>query len=249
VDLRERSGAVRRHPWEVARARFFRTLVAEHTFLPGVRRVLDVGAGDGWFAGELDADLPQSAEVVCWDVNYRSEDLRAPTGRRVTRTATAPTGPFDIVLVLDVLEHVADAEAFLADAVVPALGPNGILVVSVPAHPILFCGHDRMLRHVRRYRPVELRSQLSRHVDIVGAGSLFTTLLVPRAATVVAERLRHLPEAEGVGAWKGGRLVTAAVTGVLDVDARAGGWLARHGWRVPGLSTWAVARRRPAGKS
>lgn len=245
MDLRERVGGVpRRHPWEVARARFFRRLIADHADLRRPRRVLDIGAGDGWFAHELAPDLPADAEIVCWDINYRSEDLDAPTGPNTTRTAVAPAGVFGVVLALDVLEHVADAEAFLADQLLPTLAADGIAVVSVPAHPRLFSDHDRMLEHYRRYRPAELRAMLERHLRIVETGSLFTSLLPPRAIAVGLEHAGRHRDPTGVGAWSAGPTLTRALTAVLDTDAAVGRRLGRSGLRVPGLSTWAVAERR-----
>ena len=85
-----------------------------------------------------------------------------------------------------------------------------------------------MLEHHRRYRPNELRDLLARHLRIVASGSLFTTLLAPRAVTVALERAGRGSDAAGVGAWNGGRLLTAAVTGVLDADAAIGRRLARQ---------------------
>jgi SAM-dependent methyltransferase len=243
VDLRERTANDRRHPWEIARARFFRRLIERHVALAGVARVLDVGAGDGWFAHELSADLPATAEIVCWDVNYRSEDLATPPGERLTRTAQVPDGQFDLVLLLDVLEHVLDDEAFLRDAVLPRLARSAFAVISVPAHPRLFSDHDRMLEHHRRYRPRELHDLLGRHLDVVARGSLFATLLAPRAAAVLLERAGRHRGTSGVGGWSGGPALTSAMTAALDADAALGRQLADRGVRLPGLSTWAVCRR------
>jgi SAM-dependent methyltransferase len=204
--------------------------------------VLDVGAGDGWFAQELLPDLGPAAEVVCWDVNYRSEDLATPAGARLTRTNRRPHGSFDLVLLLDVLEHIDDDEAFLAGKVVPLMAPSGTAVVSVPAHPSLFSDHDRMLQHHRRYRPAELRALLGRHLDVVDSGSVFASLLAPRALSVLAERAGRHRDPTGVGAWTAGPAITSALTAVLDADATVTADLSRRGLPVPGLSTWAVAR-------
>jgi SAM-dependent methyltransferase len=246
MDLRERTtgrvGTAGRHPWELARARFFRRLIGRSTDVGAVRRVLDVGAGDGWFAQELLPDLGPAAEVVCWDVNYRSEDLATPAGARLTRTNGRPDGPFDLVLLLDVLEHIEDDEAFLAGDVVPLMALGGTAVVSVPAHPSLFSDHDRMLQHHRRYRPAELRALLGRHLDVVDRGSVFASLLAPRALSVLGERAGRHHDPTGVGAWTAGPAITSALTAVLDADAAATAGLSRHGLPVPGLSTWAVAR-------
>jgi SAM-dependent methyltransferase len=246
MDLRERTagrvGAAGRHPWELARARFFRRLIGRSTDVGAVRRVLDVGAGDGWFAQELMPDLGPAAEVVCWDVNYRSADLATPAGARLTRTNGRPDGPFDLVLLLDVLEHIEDDEGFLAGDVVPLMGPGGTAVVSVPAHPSLFSDHDRMLQHHRRYRPAELRALLGRHLDVVDRGSVFASLLAPRAVSVLSERAGRHHDPTGVGAWRAAPAITSALTAVLYADATATAGLSRRGLPVPGLSTWAVAR-------
>jgi len=253
MDLREQrtdaaeQGQALRHPWEVARARFFRGVIADHDDRSAVTTVLDVGAGDGWFAHELLPDLRQQARVVCWDINYRSSDLAVPAGERISRTARRPDGPFDLVLLLDVIEHVEDDDAFLADDIAPLLADAARAVVSVPAYQSLYCEHDRMLEHHRRYRPADLRALLARHFRIMASGSLFTTLLAPRAVTVVLERAGRRHEASGIGAWDGGAALTAALTGVLDADAAISRRLARQrlvrGARVPGLSTWAVVAR------
>ena len=241
MDLRERGGAERRHPWEVSRSRFFRRLVGAHADLGAVDSVLDVGAGDGWFAQELLADLRPDARVVCWDVHYGAAELAsAPEG--VTRTATRPSGAFALVTALDVLEHVDDDLSFLRDQLVPTLAAGGIAVLSVPAHAALFSDHDRMLEHRRRYRPDDFRRLVGAHLDIVAHGSLFASLIVPRLAQVGLERAGRHRSATGVGRWNGGAASTAAITAALDADARAGQWLGRHGVPVPGLSTWVVAR-------
>ncbi len=160
------------------------------------------------------------------------------------RTTTQPTAPYDLVLALDVLEHLDDDEAFLADTVVPLLG--GTLVVSVPAIPRLFSDHDRMLEHRRRYRRRDLLEMLGRHVDIRESGTLFTSLLIPRTVTVAAERIGLESKPTGVGAWSRGPRTTNLIVSALDADAAAGRSLARRGIVLPGLSVWAVCRPRPA---
>ena len=241
MDLAERGDTDRRHPWEVERARFFRALIARH--LDGRRpaRVLDVGAGDGWFAGELGAELA-GGEIVCWDVNYASSELDAPLPEGVVRTAVEPEGTFDLVLLLDVIEHVEDDAAFLDASVVPHLHAGSLVVVSVPAYQRLFSSHDEALAHHRRYSSRQLRVLLAPRFDIVARGGLFASLLPVRAAAVARERIAGPPEGHGIGGWSGGETLTRAVSAVLAADAGAGGWLAARGVATPGLSTWAVCR-------
>jgi 2-polyprenyl-3-methyl-5-hydroxy-6-metoxy-1,4-benzoquinol methylase len=245
MDLKERlAGAERRHPWEIARARSYRKLIAAHTDLAIVRSVLDIGAGDGWFASDIRGDLAEPATIVCWDINYRSEDLASPTGPGLTRTRDRPVGLFDVVLALDVLEHIADDEEFLADVIVPLMGPAGIGLLSVPAHPRLYSDHDRMLEHERRYRPAAFRTLVGRHLDVVAAGSLFSTLVPVRAVDALRQKAGRGGEQTGVGSWSSGPRATRAVTAVLEADATIGRGAARIGMPLLGLSTWTVVRRR-----
>ena len=239
MDLTERGDSAVRHPWEVQRWEAYRRVLADHGAL-SARRVLDVGAGDGWFGDRLAEHLPDAAEVVCWDVNYDDNDLE-PTNPRLVRTREQPSAGFDLVLLLDVLEHIEDPVAFIDTVLAPLTSPGTPVLVAVPAHRRLFGGHDVALGHFRRYGRRELLGQLDPWIDTVEDGSLFTSLLLPRAVSVGVERIRRRPAStvdHGVGAWDGGPIVTAVVDAALAADARLGRAVRRTGVRLPGLSHW-----------
>ena len=242
MDLRERPDSTTRHPWEVSRARFFRRLIAAHVTQPP-SAVLDVGSGDNWFVNELLADLPASTGVDCWDAHYTPEDLAGTLDPRLRRMNTPPDLQYPLVLALDVLEHIEDDTVFLNGSVVPRIQTDGLLVVSVPAYPRLYTSHDVALGHFRRHTRASLRSLLAPNLTIVQEGSLFGSLVAPRAAQRLVEQLRPPSgTAEINSTWSRGRLLTTAITGVLDTDARLGMAAARHGIPFPGLSVWAVCR-------
>ncbi|MFV0306252.1 MAG: class I SAM-dependent methyltransferase [Desertimonas sp.] len=253
MDLRERVLAgddAPRHPWERSRARVLGDLVSALAAAQPIRRALDVGAGDDWLARSFVPILRHhgapDATVTCWDVHYTPEDLARPAAEGIVRTATEPAEPagdFDLVTALDVIEHVADDDVFVRDQIAAKLTPGGRALISVPAYQALFADHDRMLGHHRRYRPAQLRAVVGAHLDVVEWGSFFTTLLIPRAAQVVLERLGRHGDRRGVGEWTGGPRLTTAIERVLDADATAGRRLHRSGIRVPGLSAWLIARR------
>lgn len=97
--------------------------------------VLDVGCADGRFARELraervigielDADLARSAAAVCEHVI--TGDVQDP---RVLAEA-AKRGPYDLVLALDVVEHLAAPEDALR-RLAATLSPGGRLLIGVP---------------------------------------------------------------------------------------------------------------------
>ena len=252
MDLSEVPGTpFQRHPWEVARARFFRDVVRGAGLSAGPRAVLDVGAGDGYLTGLLLADLPGGSSAVCFDDHYTDEDLRrlgasSPPG--LTFTRQRPAGRFDLILLLDVIEHVPDDRAFVGSFVAHNLAPGGAVVVSVPAWPALFSRHDEALKHYRRYSPTAARAMLARAgLAAFRSGGLFHSLVLPRALTVAGERLQRrlgrtpAPPAH-LGQWGGGAFVSAAVTGALTVDNALSHLLARFDRTLPGLSFWALCR-------
>ena len=206
--------------------------------------VLDVGSGDSWFATQLLADLPPGAIIDCWDENYTDADLSESIDSRLHRSATPPPGTYPLVMALDVFEHVKDEAEFERDEVAGRVAPDGLLVASVPAHQRLFTRHDEALGHFRRYSRADLRSLLSPSFTIVAEGSLFATLLAPRAVQKLREQFcsSRAPEVHVDSAWTHGPAITGAVTAALNADARSALALRRLRVRLPGLSEWAVCR-------
>src|SRR5262249_55532049 len=136
--------------------------------------------------------------------------------------ATRPTGSFDLVLLLDVLEHVAEDRPFVERLVTENLAPGAAVLVTVPAWPSLFGRHDALLRPVRRYRPAECARLLERAgLDVVERGGLFHAALFARAGTKFVEGFRR-PDAAGPRPleWRHGSLAARVAGGALSVDTR-----------------------------
>ena len=260
MDLSERSEtAASRHPWELARTRFLLDVLLDHRVLAseGGRRlrVLDAGAGDAYFAGELTLRFPD-IDVTLWDAHYRDSDIASLRARGFHATAARPEGPFDVVVLLDVLEHVDADGAFLHELLALA-GTDARLLFSVPAWPLLWSQHDVALQHHRRYRPSEARARLAEAgLRLIESGGVFHGLVLPRALAVMVERLFSLASASGppadahtvsaptgLGAWRGGPRFTGAITRALMAEQRLSRMFSRAGLDVPGLSFWALAER------
>jgi SAM-dependent methyltransferase len=92
---------------------------------------------------------------------------------------TAPA-PFELITMLDVVEHVAD-DLELLRAAVPLLAPRGRLLITVPAFPSLWSAHDEMLHHQRRYTRSTLRRVVAEAGFAIDHLSFFNTLLFPVA--------------------------------------------------------------------
>lgn len=231
MDLREVSSlSTNRHPWELARAR---TLLALLPNLPRTARYADVGSGDLYIARQLQTltDLP--VEVV--DPGMGSVE----SGSRFiphSRLSDLPREQFDVLLLLDVLEHVERDQDFLQEAV-DRLKPGGTLLITVPAFQSLFSLHDVFLKHFRRYNRREVVHLATRaHLRIQQHFYFFTSLLVPRIAQKLSPRSSR--KEEGIGRWPypEDHWVTRWITAVLEGDFRLNQTLASRGIRMPGLS-------------
>ncbi len=72
------------------------------------------------------------------------------------------TGAFELVVALDVIEHVEDDEAALAElSRVTCCG--GTVLLSAPLHPDRWSAFDDLVGHQRRYEPQHLVELLAQH--------------------------------------------------------------------------------------
>ena len=154
-------------------------------------RLLDIGCG----TGHVLATLEQFGEAVGMDTNdellavARAAGLDARKGSLPDDLVVAP-GWADVVLLLDVIEHLDDDLGSLR-AARRVLRDDGLLVVAVPAYPSLWSGHDVALGHRRRYTGSTLRRVVEDAGYRVQYASYFNTVLFPGIASVrVWKRLR-----------------------------------------------------------
>jgi SAM-dependent methyltransferase len=148
------------------------------------RRVIEVGCGIGNFTGML---LDREA-VMAVDIEAECiEALRARfPGHDNLHTAVLDAGAGDSqelagfrgdsCVCLNVLEHIED-DAGALRAIASTLTPGGVIVLIVPAFPVLYGPIDENLGHYRRYsrgsiaqlaRDAGLRIRKMRYVNCIG---------------------------------------------------------------------------------
>jgi SAM-dependent methyltransferase len=171
------------HWWFVGKRLLVSALLQDRLDRPGLR-ILDVGCGTG---GVL-AHLGVRAATV--GVDRSMQALRHSRRRGVAHVACSdmdrlPFRPaqFDLVLMLDVIEHFAD-DAAVVRAARTLLRPGGALFVSVPAYQSLFSAHDVTLQHFRRYSAAQLRQVLTRNGFTVRRLTYTNVVALPPAAVV-----------------------------------------------------------------
>ena len=238
MDLKERASLFeRRHPWETVRSAFFGNKIVALTNNFPVH-ILDIGSGDCWFSEQLLPKLPQGSWITCFDLNFTDKDMVSSV-LGISKVRVIPEQTFDIVIMLDVLEHIEDDKAFIAHDVLPRLKPESKIVISVPAHPSLFASHDVFLGHYRRYTRRQLLSVSRVFFRTDEHGCLFTSLALVRLLQRVTASSSEKSES-GVGNWHAGAIVTRLVTNALFVDAFISRILNVIRVRVPGLTIWTI---------
>jgi SAM-dependent methyltransferase len=154
------------------------------TLPPGSHRLLEWGCGSG---NVLEA-LAEFGEAVGIEADETLAAAARGAGLDVRR-GTLPhdrvvaVGWPDVVLLLDVLEHLDDEAAALRVAHA-TLAPGGTLLATVPAYAWLWSGHDVVLGHRRRYGARGLRALVAAAGFTVTYLGYFNTLLLPGMALV-----------------------------------------------------------------
>ena len=156
------------------------------TLPPRRLRLLELGCG----SGEVLAALGEFGQAVGMEphpdlaATARGRGLDVRVGRLPDDLGVPPRWA-DVVLLLDVIEHLDDDRSALM-AASRALRKGGTLVVTVPALPWLWSPHDVALGHRRRYTAHALRDVAVRAGLRVARVTYFNTLLFPG---IVAARL------------------------------------------------------------
>jgi SAM-dependent methyltransferase len=124
----------------------------------------------------LEKNICGMSERYCYDIHERSQEFR-------TR--------FDVVLLFDVLEHIADEGAFLQSAKYH-MTDSGALVINVPAHQSLFSNYDKAAGHFRRYSIGSLKNVLEQNGLTIRTctywGAALIPLLIARKALLTLRR-------------------------------------------------------------
>ncbi len=179
------------HWWYRARRDILADYLTRYAALPARAQILEIGCGTGhnlpMLAGFGDVDAieidPAAREIA-------SERLGKPVGAAPLPALTGvPRGHYDLIAVLDVVEHIEDDVAALA-AMRECLAPGGKILIAVPAHQWMWSAHDTVNHHHRRYSKATLISAIERAGLKPKKLGYFNSLLFPLAAAArIAGRL------------------------------------------------------------
>ncbi len=175
------------HWWYRARRDILADYLGRNAALPADARILEIGCGTGHNLpmlggfGTVDAiEIDPAARAIA------AERLGRPVGEAPLPglEGVAPAS-YDLIAVLDVVEHIADDVAALR-GMASRLKPDGRILVTVPAHQWMWSAHDVVNHHHRRYSKATLAKAIAdaglRHNGL----RYFNSLLFPAAVAARA---------------------------------------------------------------
>ncbi len=171
------------HWWYRARRDILADYLTRYGALPKDAKILEIGCGTGHNLpmlaefGEIDAiEIDPAAREIA------SERLGKPVGAApLPELPGVPRKHYDLIAVLDVVEHIEDDVAALK-AMADCLAPGGKILIAVPAHAWLWSAHDVVNHHHRRYSKATLQAAIETSGLKSEKLGYFNSLLFPLAA-------------------------------------------------------------------
>ena len=148
-----------KHFWHIAKRKAVSWLIEKY-LLSKQAKILDVGCGTGKNLETFKRygqtwGLDSSTEAIKFCQKRGLSNLKVGTA---SNTGYARNS-FDLVTILDVLEHTDDDRTL--QEIYQILKPGGIVVATVPAYQWLWSDWDSVLHHKRRYTKGGLRKVLT----------------------------------------------------------------------------------------
>jgi len=198
------------------------------------KRLLDVGAGSGFFSRHL---LSQTGahSALCVDIGYERDRDDSEAGKPVLYRRDCQATDCDLVLMMDVLEHVDD-DMGLVRHYAAKVPPGAHFLVTVPAFRFLWSGHDVFLEHKRRYTLGEIEQTLRAAGLEIVKGAYYFGLVFPLAAALRLAARRDTQPRSSLrkhGALSNGVLAAACATELPLFPVN----------RLAGLSAFVLARK------
>jgi len=255
VELKASENKQNAHPWEQARLRFIihQLKRIKSRLKTDKLNLLDAGCGDAYVVAGLAEAFPNDSffgydpyfepDVLTWLKERHSHISNLQIDQNLKERKAS--GGFNMVTLLDVIEHIEDEVAVLRELREhESTSDDTLFMITVPAYQSLFSQHDVFMKHYRRYNRKLLSERLqSAGFEVLESRYFFFSLLLPRWLKVRAEKKQGTTtQGQGVSDWNKGAVVTALVRGALVLDWRITELLHRLGIRLPGLSLYCICR-------
>ena len=167
--------------WVSSRNRLFKRKVQQHLLPTGKTKFLEIGCGTGDFIQQIvqteNLEITGS-EVYLKGLVYAKKNLPNLDFVQFDVTQGKIGKQFDIITAFDVIEHIDNDHAALAN-INQMLNKDGALILSVPQHMFLWSRLDELVKHKRRYSRRELVTKLKENGFEISYTTSFVFVLFP----------------------------------------------------------------------
>lgn len=169
-----------RNFWFRARNRIL--IWAFGTYVPEDGSFLEIGCGNGFVLRGIKEAFPKAklsgSEIFLNGLRFAADRLPGVTLMQMDARKIPFAAHFDAIGAFDVLEHIDEDEAVLAQ-VYAALKPGGHLILTVPQHMWLWSAMDEYTFHFRRYTARELKEKFEAAGFEIQRSTSFVSFLLP----------------------------------------------------------------------
>lgn len=165
------------HWWYRVRRNLVKNLITTYSQNKKDNQILDIGCG----TGALMKEIASGGTVTGVDFSADAVHFCKQRGLENVVQGSVTSLPFlndtfDIVLALDILEHVED-DGQAVQEISRVLKPGGVAIIFVPAFMVLWGSTDEVSEHKRRYRKKQLLEVLKPSFFKIERISYFNFLL------------------------------------------------------------------------
>ncbi len=216
------------HFWFVARNHILGDVLRKR--VPAPAQVLEIGCGTGFALSGMRAVFPEArfsaSDIYTDGLGFAARRVPGAFLFQMDACRIPFREEFDLIGAFDVIEHIEDDEAALAQ-LYQACKPGGRVLLTVPQHRWLWSRVDEFAHHQRRYTRPELLAKLSRAGLRVEYATSFVTLLLPamwagRLGRKRADAAQDQMDAAGLGIGKFANALLSAVMAFERLLIRAG---------------------------
>ncbi len=182
------------HWWWKGRRSIIKKIIDRLVIKP--QHILDIGCGTGETLNYLKKILPK-AKLTGIDESSIAVKLSQQNTKTKIIKGSALQLPFkdssfDLILLLDVLEHIKRDGKVISEAK-RVLDKNGVIIITCPATTFIWSRHDTRQGHIRRYSISEVKKLAKKtnlKIDLINYFNFF--LFLPISAIRISQRLPFL---------------------------------------------------------
>jgi trans-aconitate methyltransferase len=260
IEFRNRNDYfIARHPWELARFEVLASLLKPIIQNKETFNVIDIGCGDLFFIFKLSQRYPK-VNFYGIDTAFNDEiiselkDITKKENIYLFKTLDEANlhlkkSP-DLILLLDVIEHIQDDIGFLNSlSNNKAIGNKTFIAITVPAFQSLFSSHDHLLGHYRRYTNKTLSTAIRKaNFEELNMGYFFFSLTIIRIIQFIKEKISKpdlIKKNTDLVDWNKGLHTTNFIKYILILDFRIYKFIkALTGLSLIGLSNYVICKKR-----